>query len=45
MAERNTLLVATALIALTGFAGFAAWGAQGGAMFVALVENGLAWCF
>ncbi|WP_170314676.1 hypothetical protein [Aquibium carbonis] len=47
MPARPALLSAAAfagLAAATGVA-FAAWGAHGPAMFMALAESGLSWCF
>lgn len=47
MSARPTLLSMTVLAALSAATGaaFAAWGEHGSAMFLALAENGLSWCF
>lgn len=47
MPARPLLLSATVLSALAAATGvaFAAWGAHGPAMFMALAESGLSWCF
>jgi hypothetical protein len=47
MSARSALLsgaILAALAAATGMA-FAGWEAHGAAMFLALAESGLAWCF
>jgi hypothetical protein len=47
MPARPVLLSATLLAALAAATGmaFAAWGQHGPAMFMALAESGLSWCF
>jgi hypothetical protein len=47
MSARPALLtgaILAALAAATGLA-FAGWGEHGAAMFLALAESGLSWCF
>ena len=47
MSARPALLSVTALAAVAAATGmaFAAWGEHGPAMFMALAESGLSWCF
>lgn len=47
MSARPALLSATALAAFAAATGmaFAAWDEHGPAMFMALAESGLSWCF
>jgi hypothetical protein len=39
------MLVAGMLALLVGVIGLLAWNTQASAMFMTLIENGLAWCF
>jgi hypothetical protein len=47
MSARPILVSTTVLASLAAATGmaFAAWGAHGAAMFMALAESGLSWCF